>query len=445
MRTRPRSPLSFGRSTIVFLGLWFPCALFPQTAAKPASSAAHPQQRTEKNEVVNNKKSGYAYFFDLTGDFEKIDLGTRKEAAHGQIPAAAQLVKPFQTSGVDGCVLCGVRYDRSTGRFYVVMAKPSDSSDNRGDNFEIVAADPSNMHTVTRADVSFAVPVILVNPEAKRVLASYQLNPDAPAAGQLSYGMSIFRAPELKLVRTDKESTTADAVVAGYLFKIKFSEQAYVGTDGSIYDQFSRSTFTHDQLKRVETDAVALFVKSGDKALAPFALVDLTTKGKTFEVTYIDSAAGKVLAGLNASGKGLQGLIVIDLKTKAVSTAIKVQQVTVPATHLTPDAKQIVVEESELRHREGAKPDETPEALYQTGKLTIFRTATAERIREIAAPQTAGFDSQLICMSADAKNAFFAHEHHLFVVDLIAGTSSEVRTQPEFVFDKWARCVMADR
>ena len=445
MRTRPRSP-SFVLSTIVLLGLWFPCALFAQTAAKPASSAGH-QKTTQKHSVADTK-SGYAYFFDLTGDFEKIDLASRKEAAHRQIPAAAKIVDPFQTSGVDGCVFCGARYDRKFGRFYLVMAKQADDSDttaNSADNFEIVAVAPPGMQTITRSDVSFAVPTILVNPEGTRVLASYQLTPDASTAGQLSYGLSIFRAPELKLVRADKESTTTEAFTAGYVFKSRFSEHACFGPDGSIYDQFSRSTFADDQLSKAEIDPVALLVKSGEKMLAPFALVDVTSKAKTFEVTYVDLAAGQVLAALNASGKGPQALIVIDLKTQSTSSPMKVSQVTVPATHLTPDGEQIVIEESELRHRERAKADEPQEALFKTGKVAIFNVATGAKIREISAPKISGFDSSLLCMSGDAKSAFFAHEHHLFVVDLMTETTLEVPAQPQFVFDKWTKCVMADR
>lgn len=444
MRTHPRRPSLFAPSIIVFLALWLPFALFAQQASKPTSSRGH-QQKPIRRHTLTKKGSGYAYFFDLTGDFEKIDLDTEKEASQGQVPAAAKIVNPFQTSGVDGCVFCGARYDKKFGRFYVVMAKHVDDSGGGGDNFEIVSVAPPRMYTAKRADVSFAVPNILINPDGSRVLASYQLNSSTTSAGQLGYGLSIFIAPALTLLRADKESTTTETVTNGYVFKSTFSNHSYFGEDGSIYDEFSRSTFVNDQLKKVETDPAALLVKSGGKALAHFALVDVTTKAQTFEVTYIDSASGKVLAGLNASQKGPQALIVLDLKNRTVSGPVKVSQLTVPATHLTPDGKQILIEESELRHREGAKPDEPQEGLFKTGKLIIYDAATAKKVREISSSKISGFDSQLMCISSDAKVAFFAYDRHLAGVNLKTGSISEVQTQPQFVFDKWTKCVMADR
>ena len=428
---------------MVVLGLGLTCVLFAQTAAKSANSTRTSPKPTRKHAAV--KKSGYAYFFDLTGDFEKIDLDTAKEDSQGQIPPAAKIVNPFQTSGVDGCVFCGARYDKRFGRFYVVMAKHVGDSAGGGDNFEIVSIAPPRMYTAKRADVSFAVPNILIHPEGSRVLASYPLNPSAMPSGQLGYGLSIFLAPVLTLLRADKESTTTDAAANGYVFKSSFSDHAYFGEDGSIYDEFSRSSFVNDQLNKVETDPVTLLAKSGGKALAPFALVDLTTKAKTFEVTYIDSASGKAVAGLNASQKGPQALIVLDVKSKSFSMPMKVSQLTVPTTHLTPDGKQILIEESELRHREGAKPDEPQEALFKTGKLILYEAATAKKVREISASKISGFDSQLMCISSDAKIAFFARDRQLAGVNLKTGTTSEVQTQPQFVFDKSTKCVMADR
>lgn len=430
-------------STIVALGLLLPCALFAQSAAKTPASARHEQKPAQKSAVV--KKSLYAYFFDLTGDFEEVDVRTNKEVARGQIPVAAKIVQPFQTSGIDGCILCGVRYDKKFGRFYIVMAKQASDSETSTNNFEVVAIAPPRMQTISRVDVSFAVPVVLVNSEGNRVLASYQVNPGASTAGKLSYGLSIFRAPTLKLLRTGQESTTAESFAAGYVFKSRFSEQAYFGPDGNIYDQLSRGAFRDDELNKVEIDPVALLVKSGDKALAPFALVDLRTNSPTFDVTYIDSAAGKTLIALNATRSAPQALIVIDLKNQTFSPVMKVTEVTVPATHLTPDGKQIVIEESKLRHRADAKPDEPQETLFTTGNLTIFSAVTMEKVREFSAPKISGFESRLICMSVDAKIAFFAHDRHLVGVDLTTGAESEVHTRSQFVFDNWTKCVMADR
>ena len=439
VRTRPRSPKLFFRCALLFLGLWNPCALSAQSPPKPS---AH--KRSVKRHASDKQKS-YAYFFNLTGDFEKIELGTKKEVDHGQVPVAAKIVRPFQTSGFDGCIFCSVRYDKRYGRFYVVMAKHVDDSGNGGDNFEVVSVAPPRMYTAMRADVSATTPNILVSPDGSRVLASYQINFRDTPDGQLAFGLSIFNAPALKLLRADKESTTTEAFANGYVFKLLLSGQAYFGEDGSIYDQFSRAMLVNDQLQKTTIDPVALLVRSGGKALAPFALVDVNTKASTFEVSYVDSTAGKTLAALNASGKGPQALIVIDLKSKGLSAPIKVSNLAIPATHLIADGTQILVEESELRHREDAKPDEPQDALFKTGKLTIFNVVGSNKPREVSSPKPSGSDSRLICTSADGKTALFTHDAHLFAIDLIKGTTLDVGTQPQFAFDQWTKCVMADR
>jgi hypothetical protein len=442
VRNSPLGPSLLVCCTIVLLGLCVPADFIAQSAKAPTSSK-HRQKANSKR--VAEGKAGYAYFFDLVGDFEKIDIASSKESGHGQIPVAAKLVHPFETSGFNGCVLCGVRYDKKFGRFYVVMAKHLDDAQGGGDNFEIVSVAPPRMYTAMRADVSFAAPIILVNPDGSRVLASYQLGPNTTQEGQLAYGLSIFNAPALKLIRADKESTATDAFANGYVFKSQFSDQAYFGKDGSIYDQFSRSTLVANQLNKVTVDPVALLVKSGRKALTPFALVDVNTKASTFEASYVDSAAGKTLVALNASGKAAQALTVIDLKNQTFSAPMKVSEVVIPATHLTPDGTQILIEESELRHREGAKPDEPQEALFKTGKLILFDVTSLKTVREIAAPTISGFDSRLMCTSADGKAAFFADTGHLYAIDLIKGKTQEIAAQSQFVFDKWTRCEMADR
>lgn len=442
MRTGPRGSSLFIRCALLSLALWAACSAFGQNAAKPISAPR--KQRTARKHSPS-KKSSYAYFFNLTGDFEKIDLDTDKEALHGQVPVAAKLVRPFQTSGFNGCVFCSVSYDKRYGRFYVALAKHVDDSGNGGYNFEIVSFAPPRMYTAMRADVSFTAPIILVNPDGSRVLASYQANPSDTPGGQLAFGLSIFNAPALKLIRADKESTTTEAFANGYVFKLQLSEQAYFGEDGTIYDQFSRNALVNDQLQKTTIDPSAVLVKSRGKALAPFALVDVSTKAQAFEVSYVDSAAGKTLIALNASGKAPQALLVMDLKSKELSAPIKVSNLVIPATHLTADGKQILIEESEIRHREDAKPDEPQDALFKTGKLSLLSVTASKKGREIAAPMISGFDSRLMCTSADGKNAFFAHDGHLFGIDLNKGATLEIATEPQFVFDQWTKCVMADR
>jgi len=325
------------------------------------------------------------------------------------------------------------------------MAKHVDDAESSSGNFEIVSVAPPRMYTAMRTDVSFAAPVILINPDGSRVLASYPLGSSAVSAGQPDYGLSIFNAPALKLIRADKESIAAEAFAKGYVFKSRFSDQADFGADGSIYDQLSRSTLANDQLNKVTIDPVKVLVKSGRRELAPFALVDVNSRASAFEVSYVDSAAGKTLVALNASGKGPRALLVIDLKKQTVSAPVKVSGVVIPATHLTPDGKQILIEESELRHREGTKPDEPQDALFKTGKLILYDVSGLKKLREVSTQKISGFDSRLLCTSADAKTAFYVHDDHLLAIDLIKGNTSEVATQPQFVFDKWTRCVMADR
>jgi len=427
---------------------------FAQPAVSPAQTGGLAQATLKRQQATGKNPPQapagapalkYSYFFDLAGDYEKIGIAG-KEVAHGQLPSAATVVQPFPTSGFEGCVFCGARYDRTSGRLYVVMAKQASGSNDASDNFEVVAVRLPGMEASLRADVSFSEPIVLVSLDGSRLLASYELSSSDKKQDELGFGVSIFSASTLKLLGKIRETTTRDAYLAGYVVNATFSDQAYFSPDGkTIYDHFFQIKFDGQKLSREEVDPVALLVKSVDKSLGPYALVDTQTKAPTFDVTALDSAAGRILVALNVGRDSPQALMIINLENQTFSPPIKVGKAIVPATHLTPDGKQIVIEESEVRHRNGAKPDEPQEALFKTGRLTILDAATSAKPREIAAPEISGFDTHLLCISSNGGAAFFSHDGHLYRVDLPAGTESQVHTQPQFVFDQWTKCVMADR
>jgi hypothetical protein len=410
----------------------------PSPAPLPKVSVAAP--------AVSASASGaaFVYFFDLTGDYERIALATGEEVAHGQIPAAAGVVEPLQQSGFDGCIFCEARYDRNLGLLYAVIAKEARISDEGTKHFAIVALALPQMTTSASKSSGVAEPVVLLTPDGRRLLASYQLNSTDDKAKKMSFALSIYRAPTLKLLRTIHQTTTPAAYLAGAGVKAKLSEQAYFGPDGkTIYDQLSRSELVGYKITKGEIDPSELLAKSGDRLLEPFR--DPQTKAYSFAVSYADSAAGKALVAINAGKNAPQGVLTVDLDTRSLSPVIRVAQVTVSTAHLTPDGRQILIEEFELRHPAGAKPDEPQQAIFKTGKLLIFNAATGEKVREIVASDVSGFDSRLLCISPDGGLAFFAHTSHLFGVNLVAGTVSQVHTSPGFVFDRWTECVLADR
>jgi hypothetical protein len=419
-----------------------------QSPAKPTLPADQGRPDAKQSLAASGAASAikFAYFFDLTGDFEKIALATGEEVAHGQIPPAVGIVDPFQQSGFDGCVFCGARYDGRLGRLYAVMAKEASTSEDDTKPFAIVALDLPQMKVAASVDIGMAQPVVLLTPDGQTLLASYQLSSKDAKSNELSFDLSVYSAPSLKLLQTIRESTTIAAYTGGAVIKAKLSEQAYFGADSkTIYDEFSKSELAGDKITREEINPSELLAKSQDKLLEPFRLVNPQTKASFFFVNYADSEAGKALVALNAGKNAPQAVLTIDLNTKSLSPAIGVAQVTVSTAHLTPDGKQILFENSELRHPTGAKPDEPQEAIFKTGTLLIFNTATGEKVREIKASDISGFDSHLVCISSDDRLAFFAHAGHLFGVDLVAGTVSRERTRPGFVFDQWTQCVLADR
>jgi len=388
----------------------------------------------------------FAYFFNLTGDFEKISLVTGEEVAHGQVPPAVGVVRPLQRSGFDGCVFCSARYDSHLGRLYAVMAKEARGSDDNTKNFKIFALDLPGMKTSASIEVGSDEPIELLTRDGHTLVTSYQSSSKDEKSNELSFGLSIYSAPSLKLLQTIRENIAISSYIGGAVIKTKLSEQAYFGEDGkTIYDQFSKSELEGNKITRGEINPSELLAKSGDKLLEPFRQVNPQTKTFFFDVDYCDSAAGKALVALNPGKNVAQGVMAVDLESKSLSPIIKLAQVTVSTAHLTPDGSQILIEDSELRHPAGAKPDEPQEAIFRTGKLSIFDTATGAKVREITASDLSGFDSRLICISPDGRLAFIAKGGHLFDVNLGGGTISQKRTSPGFFFDRWTQCLMADR
>ncbi len=418
-----------------------------QSSAGPGPSSATEQVAAERGAAASASGAGFAYFFDLAGDYEKIASATGEEAGQGTIPPGkAEEVASLRQSGFDGCILCGARYDRISGRLYAVMAPDPSHSQGVARNFKVIAIDLPQMKVSGSLPVSNAEPVVLVTPEGDRLLASYQADPAGANASSLRFALSIYSAPALKLVRTLRETSKISDFLAGGAEKGSFSDQAYFGPDGkTIYDRFSKIQLIGDKLGRATIDPSQTLAKSGDKRLEPFELVDARTKAISFAVGYADAAAGKTLVTLNAGRSGPEGMVVLNLDTLAVSAVVRAGLITVSTAHLTPDGGQILEEETELRHPPEAKPDEPQQALFKTGKLLLFNATTGEEIREIPASALSGFDSRLLCLTPGSGLAFFAQHGHLFGVNLVSGTVSQERTGSPLVFDRWTRCVAADR
>ena len=186
--------------TIFYLGLFFlgasagvssglfPCAIAlasekHSSTSETKISASQPGQRPAANVE-------FVYFFDLVGGFVKVNPASEEEVAHGQIAAAREVIA--DQPNFDGCIFCNVRSSRSTQRLYAVVAKEARVSEAGTKHYLIVALDSADVGQAASAGIGESLadpPAILVRPDGKRLLASFQTETSNQPADNLRFAL----------------------------------------------------------------------------------------------------------------------------------------------------------------------------------------------------------------------------------------------------------------
>ena len=403
-------------------------------------SAAPKNKAGTKARAASSSGEGYVYFFDLAGAFEKVDVAKGIEVAHGQIAAGRALTD--QTPNFDGCILCAIRPSPGTHRLYAVLANHAQLAADGSNTYRIVALNDADLAqvAVTSADAALpAAPNILIMPGDNQLLASYPVNSADEKQNEERFALAIFDLSDLKLTGTIHEATTTDAIAAGTPVNIVFTNQAYVGPGGTIFDHFDTITRSEDQFHKSTFNPFEVLAAVSEGPLLRYG--QNGTGGREFyAVDYADSANGKILVTLNAGKSNPQAVLVIDGETHNLSLPIAFSQLTVHTVHLTPDAARVLVEEITWQKPESGAAQE----MNWTGRFVVFDSQSGKQVSVMNSAELKGGRIVFLGMSSDGKAAYFANAGKLYVLNLGSGRAKKIVTSGDFKFDNWTSFAAVD-
>lgn len=389
----------------------------------------------------DNSDSKFIYFFDAAGDFIKIGMPSETEVAHGQIAAAQEVAAAHPN--FDGCILCDIHTSPSTHLLYAVIANGGPASGDQANNYRIVALEDSQLKQIASSGPSEPPAdayAILITPDGKQMLASYQASsPDQSAnqsTDQLTFALSIYDLSSLKQLKTLHEETTTAAFTAGTPVNLSFTKQAYFGPQRKIYDRFDTIAYDEQKLSKSTFDPFELLAGSPSKQLQAYASPATNGGRPYFAVDYADATSGKILVTLNAGKSGPEALLAIDAQTHTLSPPIPFPQLTVHTIHLTPDAGQVLVEEFTWRKNPSAGSESSPD-IDRTGRYFVFDTSSGKELHQFATKELLGFQPAFLCISPDGELAFYTLNHGLYSLDLRTGSVTRIHANAGFRFDKW--------
>src|ERR1044072_1903622 len=180
----------------------------------------------------------YAYAFDCSGAYLKIDTSTRQIAAQGKIWESAARIKQQETINFDGCLLSSVQVDADAGLLYAVVAREGKVGALGRMRYRVVALQLPTFKLVKSLDLIPAIDgsiTILLTPDRRELLLSYSSYEKIKNGEGWHNVLARYLVPAFKEINTSNEfrsSTDVDPNPLG----ITISSSAYWSKQGRLID-----------------------------------------------------------------------------------------------------------------------------------------------------------------------------------------------------------------
>lgn len=378
-----------------------------------------------------------AYFFSRNGEFLVLDLPAFSVQARwllSRVSGVANKVPEIWPRVAWGLFM--VQYHPLRSRLYAVVPRATTLKVDR-----ILILSLPSMRVVGTVDISQPLrgaPRILVSRDESQLFVNYW--PDTSDDTIVSV-LDIYDTRELEKTDTLKESTSRDEPIIQTQLQNWYTQEAYIGPDGKIYDRDYRISIQGSEAIKERYDPDSMLKESHRDQLRDYEKTSET--GRVYlGASVIDSAAGKGVVTVAHPRGGDRAMWLADLmNNEVVSPLLLGKPSSVP--HLTPDGRTVVLEGTELRTE--LVDGEPRRRLYKTGRFWIYDAETMELEREFEAPELAGssYRSMVLCTAPDRPLLFYAADGGLFAVNLENAVTRKIDTP--FFADNSTTCVFAIR
>jgi hypothetical protein len=375
----------------------------------------------------------YAYVFDCSGRFFRVDLsvGTRTEPA--DIPGWVRGRR------IPVCSVESIAVDSTESVVYVAM--PTVSRDNLlGDGHDqIVALRPPGMNILNSLDLPYAtnqLPLLRQLVPAHELLITYDTPSDKSDSlgAAVEFSMSTDR-PEQLVFKNQLDGQVTPRVLS----QPALSETAYLEASGRVVDR-DRVGYMNGSMSTVNGRSLL-----NDSMRQQFQSLQRTGIGgdRYLDVTFADSAAGKMLFLVGWDFKGNRSaagaFFVYDaLEERVISSAVTPYREAAyelvsgtPTIHLSPDGRTVVVEE----YRWGAtdrSSEQSVETRFKTGRIAVYNAATGGLLHTLDLSPVPGTSGRVLGFSLDGNIMYYASRDHMYVVDLAGDQTKSFPLPPQF-------------
>jgi hypothetical protein len=353
------------------------------------------------------EQARFAYFFDASGAFWKVEAYSNQVIAHGKLQELDELKKLMPPEVRDGVLVNGLQYDPNLHRVYLVIQKKIWwVTQQETELFQIFVLELPTFRLVTtfpQKPLDF-VPRFLITPDGEKLLMS-RGSVKGEASKTHIFTLETYDARSFKLLskksREVPEEELGNKTVGDYIKAAQgayFSENARFGPDGeTIYDEGYQ----------IVGDRVVNQVQRPLPAeVERFNTAHPCVSGSCFLLQRVDEEGGRMLFWERAYQERVRPIY--DGST-------------------------------------GKSWEEQYRVLYATGRFALYDALASPKLREFKFKELEGDDPKVIGFTPDGQVMYWAKgTKELYAVNL-TGDPKPVRIEVFGLYAQSAWCVFADR
>lgn len=376
----------------------------------------------------------YAYLFDCSGSYIRIDTEKQQIISRGKIwdGASGETIRPAEWTRFDGCLVNGVQHDPQAGLIYVVVPKEGTVDTQGKSHYRIAALKLPNLDLIKKIDLKLAldtIPAILLTPEGGELLVSYSIAEQSQGKDLWHDVIQRYRTPEFEQVGTKEDLYSFSAYEDNPMLGLRFSDHAYFDKAGRIVDR--NKVLDKDGKIFHMIDGYSLLTSSLKQT---FRQLERTGVGgrKYLDITFADSAADRLLFVIGRDSKNNRvvngsGLLVYDgesghtlspVVTPYAMAPFDPTHSGTPTAHLTPNGDLIVVEQYEWRDINQDSTFPSDYQRFKTGEIALYDVNTGSLLSKIFLDPPPGFFARVIGFSPDGKLMYYLSQNYIYGVDL---------------------------
>jgi hypothetical protein len=383
------------------------------------------------------KAPEFAYFFTVDGSFLKLQANDGRVAADwnlSQIDGSSAALPPCQKVKAYADPGCDVLFDRmqaGEGKLYGVFPTKANPDEEGNRTYQVLVFQIPEMKIIGTIPIPQAQPQwpsFLLTPDGQRFFLNYRdraaeksaTEPTVVSVVDVYSSSTLTKLSSMREeVATKVRRVPGGTLVQGFNLNVALLYNSYFSSDGStIFNGLRTAKISGSSMEAHNVNPLERLSAQQQEQLKPFQTIEAGSQKPYFNYGVADSAAGKTLIEVANASRTEAAYWTVDLPTSQLSPVFLAP---LGVVRLTPDATQVLIQQSQVHNDGGGNVGET----LLGAKFWLYDVASGNKIGEFSDADVAGpFSSnRLLCFSSDGKQFFYAVNNSIYVVSLPSGAT----------------------